>query len=327
MNKHLVTQFKALADPTRLRILGLLTEEELAVGELTAILGMAQSRVSGHLSVLKDGGLVGDRRQGTSSFYSISSHGDGFKTWEAVRAVSPGLSLAAGDAHRLETVLRRRKERAREFFDRAADSWEDGRSESLGAQAGSFAAAGLLPPGLTVLDLGTGTGSLLPFLTQHVSRVIAVDGSRGMLSRARERMSGDRLPSVRFLRADLENLPLPETSVDAVVANMVLHHLPHPESLFREIARVLTPAGRGVVIDFDSHEETWLLNEENHRWPGFDPPQLGAWCLDAGLSVPEFQKVPTPDTGRWNRLEVFAASFGRTGEGGRKTGFSLRSRR
>jgi SAM-dependent methyltransferase len=99
--------------------------------------------------------------------------------------------------------------------------------------------------------------------------------------------------------------------VDGVVANMILHHLPHPGNLLREVARILRPGGRAVVVDFASHDERWLMEEEGHRWAGFDPAQLGGWCLDAGLTVPEFQRVPTPEAGRWSRLEVFAARLGR----------------
>jgi ArsR family transcriptional regulator len=113
-----------------------------------------------------------------------------------------------------------------------------------------------------------------------------------------------------LLRADTGRLPLPDASVDGVVANMILHHLNRPEAALREWARVLRPGAQGVIVDFEAHEEEWLLEEEGHLWPGFDPAQIGGWCVDAGLTVPQFQRVPTTDTGRWSRLEVFVASFG-----------------
>lgn len=311
-NQTAVSRFKALADPTRLRILGLLGREELTVGELTGILGMAQSRVSGHLGVLREARLVRDRRQGTSSFYSLVTEGPAHETWLAVRGADEDLEISPADARRLDQALRRRQERGREFFDRVAEAWDDGRSESLGIHAGSLALAGLLPRNLTVLDLGTGTGSLLPFLGSYVDRVIAVDLSPGMLSRARERIRSEGPDSVRFLKADTERLPLPDASVDGVVANMILHHLPHPEAALREMARVLKPEGRGVIVDFESHDEQWLLEEEGHRWSGFDAAQIGGWCVDAGLGVPRFQRAATPGSGRWSRLEVFVAGFGRS---------------
>jgi ArsR family transcriptional regulator len=315
MKSLLVNHLKALADPTRIRILLLLEEEELSVSELTSILGMAQSRVSGHLAQLREARLVRDRRQGTSAFYSPVPDGAPAETWKALRAADAGLRLSAADARRLAQALRRRRERGREFFDRVAADWDDGRSESLGLQAGALALAGLLPRRLTVVDLGTGTGSLLPLLHRHAGRVIAVDLSRGMLSRARSRMAAaDTTPAL--VRADTESLPLPDASVDGVVANMILHHLPHPELALREMARVLRPDGRGVIVDFGIHDEEWLLEEEGHLWAGFDPAQIGGWCLDAGLSVPAFQRVPTAGTGRWSRLEVFTAGFGRTGAPG-----------
>ncbi len=312
-----VTRLKALADPVRLRALALLGEEELSVGELTEILGMTQSRVSGHLAVLREADLVRDRRQGTSAFYSLAADGEAIETWRAVRATMAGSEPEAADRIRLADTLRRREEKSREFFDRAAEAWSEGRSESLGLGAGAFALAGLLPESLSVLDLGTGTGGLLPLLGRYVGGVIAVDGSRAMLARARARLGHEVGGGVRFLRADVERLPLPDASVDGVVANMILHHLARPQAVLREAARVLRPEGRGVIVDFEAHEEAWLLDDEGHRWAGFEPAQIAGWCVDAGLSVPAFERVPTPDGGRWSRIEVFVARFGRTAHAGR----------
>jgi DNA-binding transcriptional ArsR family regulator len=317
-----VSRLKALADPVRLRILALLEEEELTVGELTGILGMTQSRVSGHLGVLREAELVRDRRQGTSAFYSVVPEGEAFETWRALRTTVPELSETAADRRRLNRTLASRREKSREFFDRAAGAWDEERSESLGYHAGAFTVAGLLPRGLTVLDLGTGTGGLLPLLERYADRVVAVDTSRGMLARARGK-TGAR-DGAALVRADVERLPLAEASVDGVVANMILHHLPHPEAALRETARVLRPEGRGVIVDFEPHDETWLLEEEGHRWAGFDPAQIAGWCVDAGLTVPEFERVPTPETGRWHRLEVFVGRFGAALRGGRKPDASKR---
>jgi len=260
---------------------------------------------------------VHDRRQGTSAFYSLATEGDAAETWRAVRATLGDAGPDAADRRRLAETVRRRHEKSREFFDRAAEAWHEGRSESLGLGAGTFAMSGLLPESLTVLDLGTGTGGLLPLLGRYVGNVIAVDGSRAMLAQARARMGRERAERVRFLRAEVERLPLPGASVDGVVANMILHHLDRPEAVLREAARVLRVGGRGVIVDFEAHEERWLLDEEGHRWAGFEPAQIAGWCVDAGLSVPAFERVPTPDGGRWSRLEVFVARFGRPAHRGR----------
>jgi ArsR family transcriptional regulator len=302
---------KALADPTRLRILRVLSVEELTVGELTALLGMTQSRVSGHLAVLRDAEMVADRRQGTSAFYSLADAGAGRSMWDAVSPTLVDGDPFSGDRIRLEGVLAQRRERDREFFDRVSAGWDAGRSESLGQEAGSAALAGLLPRGLVAADLGTGTGSLLPQLAHHLEAVWAVDSSAGMLRRAAERVGALGIDNVRFVRGDLERVPLGSACVDGAVANMVLHHLADPEAALREMARVLRDNGRGVIVDLSPHDEAWLLEEEGHRWPGFAPAQIGGWCLDAGLSVPAFQTVLTPDSGRWSRLEVFVASFGK----------------
>jgi ArsR family transcriptional regulator len=306
-----VSRLKALADPTRIRLLHLLEKDELAVGEATGLLGMTQSRVSGHLAVLREAGLVRDRRQGTSSYYSLVPDGDARSTWDAVRDTLPGSEQVLADRARLDELLERRRERAREFFDRASEKWDDGRSESLGHHAAAAALGGLLPRDLTVVDLGTGTGAMLPALARRLARVWAVDASRGMLRKAAQRTAAEGLRNVQFVHADLESLPWPDAGVDGVIANMVLHHLENPAAALREMARVLRDGGRGVIVDFEAHDESWLLEEENHRWAGFNPAQVGGWCVDAGLTVPDFVRVPTPDSGRWARLEVFTAGFDR----------------
>ena len=303
-------RLRALAEPSRLRILGFLEAEELAVGELTALLGMAQSRVSAHLGVLRDTGFVRDRRQGTSVFYTLAQ-GPAVDTWKTLIRTDPSLALSPGDRRRLSRTLRQRRERSREFFDRAAASWDADRSETLGREAGGLALAGLLPRELIVLDLGTGTGGLLPLLGQHLDQVVAVDLSRGMLTRAGQRVRQSHLKSVHLVRADVESLPVSDASVDGVVANMILHHLADPSLVFREMARVLRPGGRGVVVDFEAHDAAWLLEEEGHRWPGFEPEVLQDFCLRAGLTEPRFERATTPKTGRWARLNVFVARFER----------------
>jgi ArsR family transcriptional regulator len=310
MNESTV-RLRALAEPSRLRILGFLETEELAVGELTSLLGMAQSRVSAHLGVLRETGFVRDRRQGTSVFYTLAD-GPAAETWKSLARTDPALSLSPTDKRRLARTLRGRRERSREFFDRAAASWDAGRSELLGREAGGLALAALVPRHSLVLDLGTGTGGLLPLFGRHLDRVVAVDLSRGMLDRAQKRVRESGLESVELVRGDVESLPVASASVDGVVANMILHHLPDPPRLFREMSRVLRPGGRGVVVDFESHDATWLMEEEGHRWPGFDPAELREYCRRSGLSDPEFERAASPRTGRWSRLNVFVARFERT---------------
>ena len=167
-------RLKALADPTRLRILEMLSREELVVRELTQVLGMAQSRVSGHLAVLREADLVRDRRQGTSAYYSLAPESDAVATWEALRPTIPESRQTEEDMRHLDDILRERRERSREFFDRAAPAWNGERSESLGYHAGTAALAALVPRELTVLDLGTGTGGLLPLLAGRVDRADTV---------------------------------------------------------------------------------------------------------------------------------------------------------
>jgi ArsR family transcriptional regulator len=144
-----------------------------------------------------------------------------------------------------------------------------------------------------------------------LDRVIAVDLSRGMLAKAQDRVRDSDIDSVELVRGDVESLPVATGSVDGVVANMILHHLPEPARLFAEMSRVLRPGGRGVIVDFESHDATWLLEEEGHRWPGFEAADLRDYCRQSGLSEPQFERATAPRTGRWSRLNVFVARFER----------------
>jgi DNA-binding transcriptional ArsR family regulator len=198
-----------LADETRLRLLRVLEREELSVQELCEVLRLPQSTVSRHLKTLSGAGWLGSRRQGTASFYRFSGSADAGarRLWKVARAETDGWSSAQQDEVRLEARLRARRDGAEQFFAGAAQAWEALRAEAYGLRFEPEALLGLLPPDLTVADLGCGAGTLAAALAPHVGRVIGVDQSAAMLRAARRRLAG--LDNVELHRAGLEALPLP----------------------------------------------------------------------------------------------------------------------
>ena len=267
--------FRSLGDPTRLRILAVLREGELSVGELSEVLGLAQSGVSRHLAVLKAADLVTDRREGTSSFYSIAlSRADekASALWPALREWLGDLPDARADQRRLKGVLGAR--RSRDFFQEVAPHWDSMRAAQYGEDLRNLALLELIPRDLTVLDVGTGTGFMLLGAAPRVAHVMGVDASPAMLEQARQNLvaAGHRKAELRQGR--MEALPVDATSVDVVLANMALHHAEDPGRAIAEIARVLRPNGRVVLTDLAQHGHEWTKDELADEWPGFTPGQL-----------------------------------------------------
>jgi len=291
MNIHVadpVATFQAISDPTRLRLLRLLVREELNVQELVAILELRQPSVSRHLAVLRDAGWIAQRREGTWSWYRAipaGRFGGGADLQRAVAQAAERIDQAAGDDQRLAAVVAEREHRGRELFAGAADHWDRIRRqyEHPDLQAGLLAA--LVPAGCCVVDVGTGSGALLPLLSVAASAVVAVDHSATLLERARRRCRDAGCANVSFQRADVRALPLRDGAFDAAYSSMVLHHVAEPGAAVRELARVVRPGGRVAVIEFSHHNLTWMRDELAHHWLGFERGQLEAWFTAAGLQL------------------------------------------
>lgn len=286
--------FKTLSDPTRLRILALLAREELAVQDLMEILGMAQSRVSRHLAILREAGLLRDRRDGTWVHYRLEEplpplYRD---AWALARRDLEGDPLCERDRAALEAVVAARTHRTRDFFESLGPEWDTLRKVFDDDVHRARALAHLLPHGLRVADVGTGTGILAAELARLGCRVVAVDSSPRMLEVARERLGGAGVSGVEFLEADAGSLPLAAASLDAAVAHMVLHYLPRPEAAVGEMARVVRPGGRVVVVDFLAHELDWMRDELGMLWLGFEEAGVRAWFEGAGLRDVRIESTP-----------------------------------
>lgn len=281
---------KLLADPTRLRIAALLDREELAVGELGRALGMAQSRVSNHLRLLREAGLLSERHAGTSTFVRLAqpagaANGAGApsRLWSAVREELDGLPEHAADLLRLRAVLDEREQDG-DFFDRLAGSWDKIAGDFESGQARQRAAAHLLPAGYTVADLGCGAGTFGHALAGPCDRLICVDRSQGMLQEAEKRLvSSHPGTSIELRQGRLTELPIADGEVNGVVCGLVLHHLPELDAPLAEMRRALAPGGAAVVVELAPHREAWMREELGDRHLGLEPSDVVAAFGRAGF--------------------------------------------
>ena len=282
--------FRLLGDEARLRLLRLLDAERLNVGELTSILGIAQSGVSRHLGLLKDAGLVEERRDGGFTFFRLAealrAGTNGFgPVWPLLKAqFAAAASSAEGraDAARLEEVRRLRKEN----FDDHGDGIErrqivPGRSWA----AWSRALGHLLPP-LEIADLGCGEGYLAIEAARFAKHVVAVDRSQAVLARAKN-LAARRFGSanrIEWKRGELEKLPITDAAVDVALLSQALHHAAQPAKAIAEAARIVRPGGRVLILDLRRHDEQWVRERLGDKWLGFDDAELTRLLEGAGLT-------------------------------------------
>ncbi len=305
---------RVLGDPTRLRILGLLELDELSVGELARALEMAQSRVSNHLRVLRDASLLSERHAGRTTYLQLaigapddasapaSPSGLSLRLWHALRAEIPLLPEFAADVERLAQVIAERRAQSRDFFDRVAGEWDKLGVDFQSGQARQRVAAALLPRGLTIADLGCGTGYLSRALLGLCERLVCVDRSAGMLAQARSKL--EPVPpgmQIDLRQGELDHLPIADAELDGCVAGMVLHHLPAPDAALREMLRVLKPDGRAVVLELAPHHETWMHTALGDRHLGLDPRDVlnaftRAGFVDVRLESVDDRYQPRPDS-------------------------------
>lgn len=279
--------FHALSDVTRLRLVQLLLLEELNVTELVDILGLPQSSVSRQLKVLRDVGLVQDRRVGATSLYSAVHRAmdvapDGSLTpllmnWLGQRP----LPAAMGD--RLQRVVNQRAGQSPGFFNRIGRRWDELRTEAFGTAFAMEAFIALLPREWTVADIGTGTGHLLPALSSHFAKVIAIEPAEVMLKCARQRATGEDLSNVELRNGDLTKLPADDECVDLAIAMLVLHHVANPNEALAEMARVVRSGGRVLIVEQESHENQSFYERMQDHWWGFDPRDLERRLVGTGF--------------------------------------------
>lgn len=282
-------RLQSLSDPTRVRLLRLLEREALTVGELVRIVRLPQSTVSRHLKVLHEGGFVAKRQEGTASWFRMEAlPAEARDLWTLVRDATS--EADADDLRRLETVVALREVDSARFFERVGGGWDVLRRQLYGDDFTLHALLALLPPGLTVADLGCGTGQALAALAPHVRRAIGVDRESAMLDAATHRLAG--VDNVELRRGGLDALPLADAEVDAALCMLVLHHVDPLPPVFAEVARVLTPGGRCVVLDMVAHDQVEYRETMGHKHLGFSAEAIAAWTEGAGLRVATHRTLP-----------------------------------
>lgn len=303
----LFDRMSALADPVRSRVLLVLERNELTVSELGAVFQLPQSTVSRQLKALTDEGWLVWRAEGTSRLYSMPVtrlDGTARRLWQLVREQLAGMVAAEQDAQRVRSVLAQRRSTSQEFFSSAAGEWDRLRAELFGKGAELTALLGLLDESWTVGDLGCGTGQVSESLARFVRRVVAVDDSPAMLAAARRRLGG--CENVEIRSGEIEALPVEDGSLDAAVLFLVLHYLSEPTRALAEVARVLKPGGRLLVVDMMPHEREEYRQRMGHVWLGFAPDGLREWMAESGLS--SFRYVPLPADPEARGPTLFAAT-------------------
>src|SRR5918995_3675319 len=289
---------RAAAEETRLQILALLAEGELSVSDLTDILGQSQPRISRHLKLLVEAGLVDRHREGAWAFFRL---GERAGPAHILRAILPALDRAdhqlAADRARLAEVRSQRSLAAKAFFERLAPQWD--RIRSLHAPETVVEEAVLeaigSKPVRSLLDLGTGTGRMLQLLAPHATRAVGLDASHAMLSVARANLEKAGLTRVELRQGDVYAPPFARGSFDLVVVHQVLHYLDDPARALREAARLLAPGGRVLVIDFAPHGLEFLRAAQAHRRLGFSREQVAGWLAEAELDCTLTRELAPPD--------------------------------
>ncbi len=284
--------FRTLSDETRFRLLRLLWREELSVNELSQITQLAQPRISNHLKILREEGLLSERRQGSWRHYRVHL----VELDETVRSLWPTLEAAwkdddhfEADDKRLSDVLAARtREQRGTFFDELAEQWDDIRASLFGDALGREILRAFLPEDLVVADIGTGTGYVLQLFGQRARKLIAIDNSQAMLDLAQEKARANGLENVEFRLADAEDTPLHEGEADVITMVQVLHHFQQPAEVLKNAARGLAPRGRLILNDFLDHDEAWLREELQHRWSGFPRARIVDYLSQAGLEMVAF---------------------------------------
>lgn len=288
--------FRVLSDETRFRLLRLLAKEELTVNELAQATQLAQPRISNHLKILREEGLIDERREGSWRYYRVEPE----KVPAAARVLWPSLeetwnrdSSYTPDDRRLESVLTARHVRTHaSFFDELAGRWDTLRQNLFGEALGRAILRAFLPEGLVVADIGTGTGYVLQLFGDRARKLIAVDHSEAMLSLAREKARATNLGNVEFRLANAEDSPLAPAEADVITLIQVLHHLEDPGRVLIRLSEGLRPGGILILNDFLEHQELWLRKELQHHWLGFERSRIEGWLREAGLELLGWEVMP-----------------------------------
>lgn len=290
-----LTALKAAADPTRLRLLALCLHDELTVSELVQILGQSQPRVSRHLKLLTDAGLLERFREGSWVFHRLADGGASNGLAGDLASLLPQADeTLLQDRHRLAAVKQARSDEAALYFRDNAAGWDRLRSLHVDEAEVEKRVLSLLPEsGIgDLLDLGTGTGRMLELLAGRIRRGQGLDLSHDMLTVARANLERAGLDHCQVRQGDIYRLPFADGSFDAITIHQVLHFLDQPATALAEAARVLRPGGHLLLVDFAPHQLEELRAEHNHRRLGFADKDVEAWLQAAHLQQLRTEVLP-----------------------------------
>ncbi len=277
-----VNMFKALSDETRMRLLNLSIHYELNVNEIVSILEMGQSRISRHLKILTDCGLLTFRRDGLWIFYSAASKGGGFYFIQSIKHLLNHNSQFQEDLEEAEKCIMERSKKTTRFFDAVSKNWELLKQDIIGDFDLNEKILEAIGASDTIVDLGCGTGDLLPLLKTKSLHVIGVEKSVKMLEEARKHYELDR-DGIDLRIGELEHLPLRDEEAEIALTNLVLHHLSEPQKAIKEVHRILKPGGSFIIIDLHLHKDEDMRLKFGDLWLGFSMDRLENWLQKSGF--------------------------------------------
>ncbi len=280
--------FQSVSDPTRLRIVALLARMELSVGELAQLLDQSQPRVSRHVRILAEAGIVERRKEGSWVFLAI---GAAVRTGPLLKLIDCWTDAASravfeSDCEQLNAVRRDRAEAAERYFAAHASVWDSIRSLHVSEAEVERAIGRALGRGRfkTLVDVGTGTGRMIELFGERAAEAIGIDRSSDMLRLARVKLETAGVRS-SLRQGDMYALPLDDATADCVIIHQVLHYAHAPADAIAEAARVLAPGGTLLVVDFAAHEREELRSRDAHLRLGFADEMMAGWFESAGLSI------------------------------------------
>ncbi len=291
-----VNLMKAAGEPTRLRLLALLEHGDLTVSDLIDILGQSQPRISRHLKLLSEAGLLERYREGAWAYFRLAEDGPAAAFVQAMLdQVNDSDPQILRDLERLEDVRARRSAEAAEYFAANAAKWDEIRKLHVDDSKVETAIREILGPDAvgSLLDIGTGTGRMLILLADLYQKAIGVDASREMLSIARSNLNDAGLSRVQVRQGDLLDMPTGDALFDAVTLHQVLHYLDDPARAIRQTAKSVAPGGRLLIVDFAPHELEFLREKHAHLRLGFATEQVSEWLEEAGLELVKTRKLST----------------------------------
>ncbi len=292
----MLSLFKVLADSTRLRLLRILRQGDFTVQDLMQILNMGQSRISRHLKILSEAGLLRVEKQGTWHYYRLSP-GEGLfnDIWPFVETRLVEHVGQEPDAAGVLQVMAERRRRSQEFFNHHARDWDTMHVELLSLPDYRGGLIDLLPEGGLLVEIGAGTGTLLPLLAGKAARTVGLDHSPSMVALARETITQNQIADqVEIRLAEMNHLPFADGEVSTVVMNQVLHHAERPVEVLKEICRVLEHQGVLVLADLVRHQHDWVRQRLADQWLGFTRDELQSWLAETGLLMKTYHELGDP---------------------------------